>query len=802
MWDIFCAQFGAANIVPIAQFSPDAITDLPPGVVGKVPSIYVSANEIKGFKDWQKGRATAAHIERWKKDSRYGFGVITGKPLPEEIGAGVAICIDVDIEDEEAQKKVNQLIGQAFHEVMFPQRVRDNSPRRAYVLRVITDEPIYKRVLKLEPNKVTGKQEAVEILGLGQQFAAWGVHPSGANIEWLNDGADSLVANIAPPDLRKYALTLDQFNELIDLIAATLPIVTDTTKAARRQRVANAGEIASDDVAVYLDENGWTLDIGSEGQRHIRSPFADEYSNEQGEGDTSVTYFLPGTHGYDQGHFVSLHASDADRTDGDFLNAIGFIADQFETLPALYEPEPGEAVYRGISGCGCLLDNKGYTGNNRVDKIRAEISIALRLPLQFIPPMVIPRYNSKGELTGFTALNHSLNLRFAIERIKKMLMLNQMNYAIELLDANGNIATHSDAQTSSMITNSLAESCIPLDTEKKHFDALAGVNQYHPVYKLLHGREWDGVKRVDSVLACLNAKEPAYATAVIRKTLIAAIAALEEGRIAMKSVPVLYSRENNWFKSAFIKRLFDIIPGAFAEGVSVDPRSKDSLRPAVLAWGVELGELDSMSKVESGLLKAWIPNESDKWRTEHKAFYTEKPRQTVYMGTVNKDDFIKDDTLASRFPVIALAGPVKIDELNEILGWKHTGKTARLVEPEKLIQFWLEVRESFRTGEGYNLDRQLLTLAYSASDDFTDKGSYYEIIAARIDKASSTKEQWPFMRLPDICQELGVSPEKSNLVGKALKKLVAEGITEFKRPKNVALYRFPDNDNLTISEFV
>ncbi|VGQ12999.1 hypothetical protein SB5439_05125 [Klebsiella variicola] len=802
MWDFFAAEFGAANLVPIAQPGEDTISELAAGVVGKVPSIYSGKNKIVGFKDWQTQRVTAANVEKWKNDPRYGFGILLGRPLPLKCGEGVAVCIDVDTENADYQRKIALLIMQSLHREGIARRVRDNSNRAAYVIRIITDQPIHKRVLKLAPNADSGKKEAIEFLGLGQQFVAWGVHPSGAKIEWLNDFADSLVAVETVPDLNQDALTLDAFNQLIDNIAQVLPIISDKTKRARRDGTGNPSDVPDDDVATYLDANGWTLSIGSEGERHIRSPFAAEYSNEQEDGDTSVTYFLPGTHGFEQGHFVSLHASDADRNNGDFLEAIGIIADEFETLPALYEPEPGETVYRGISGKGCILDAKGRYGDNYIDKARAAISQALQLPLMLIPPRVIARRNSKGEIIGFTALNHSENLRFAIERQRRMLMLNEMTYAIELLNADGSNATYSDAQTSSEIVNSLAECSIPLETEKKHFDALAGVNRYHPVARLLHGREWDGVKRVDEVLACVNAKDPVFAAAVLRKTLIAAIAALEEGRVAMKSVPVIFSKANSWFKSAFIKRIFDIIPGAFAEGLSVDPRSKDSLRPAILVWGAELGELDAMSKVESGLLKAWIPAESDQWRTEHKAFFTRKPRQTVYLGTVNKDDFIKDETLASRFPIIELAGPINIDRVNQLLGWRHTGKTAQLVNPEKLLQFWLEVREEFRAGAGYVLDADIQAQSLAISDQFTDKGSYYEILCSKLETAADDREKWPYLRVPDICRVIGVSIEKSSPVGKALKLLLAEGKTDAKKPKNVVQYRFPVADSLTAEEFI
>lgn len=788
-WDRFVDLVGHANVVPIANAGPDTESDLPAGVVGKVPSVFDREGKIVGFKNWQNQRVTASQFARFRDDGRYGFGVITGQPVP---AGGVAVCIDADTEDARLQDVVNDIVCAALGRDIIPQRVRGNSNRRAYVLRVMTEEPIFKTVLKLAPNADTGKQEAIEVLGLGQQFAAWGIHPSGAKIEWLTGAANDFTAEPAIPSWEDLTLSAEQFAQLREQLREQLPVISTTT-AKQRQRQAANDETANDDaVAIFLDENGYTLDIGSEGQRYIRSPFGDEYSTPQDENDTSVCYFLPGTHGYEVGHFVSMHASDAERQDQDWLNAVGFIADQFETLPALIEDSPRSVPYMGISGKGCLLNDKGYTGNRRADKIRAEISQALNLPLRYIPPMVTPRYNNKGELISFAPLNHSLNLRFAVERLGLMLMLNMMTGQIELFKADGTPATNSDAQTSSMIVNSLSECGIPLDTESKHFDALAAINSYHPIYRLFQGREWDGVERVQKVLACVHSKYPTFAQRMIKKTLIAAIAALENGFIEMKTVPVLYSRENNFYKSAFIKRLFSILPNSFMEGLSVDPRSKDSIRPAVCCWGAELGELDSMSKVESGLLKAWIPAAKDKWRVEHKSFYFEKPRQTVYMGTVNKDDFIKDETLASRLPVISLTAPIDIDEVNRLLGWEHDGNAPRLVDAEQLTQFWLEVREMYRAGDIYGVSAEELAEGLEHSKEFVPKSAFEEIASAYIDEfkeADGYKLEW--LRLPEICRVMNINPEKSREMGIALKKLADEGVIQRKTPKNARLYEIP-----------
>ncbi|MCX8985153.1 hypothetical protein [Citrobacter portucalensis] len=81
-WQYFAEQFGTENMLPIAKPSEDVKSDLPAGVIGKVPSRYNQQGEIVGFHKWQEGRATVANLANWSKDSRYGFGIRLGYPTP------------------------------------------------------------------------------------------------------------------------------------------------------------------------------------------------------------------------------------------------------------------------------------------------------------------------------------------------------------------------------------------------------------------------------------------------------------------------------------------------------------------------------------------------------------------------------------------------------------------------------------------------------------------------------------------------------------------------------------------------
>ncbi len=91
--------------------------------------------------------------------------------------------------------------------------------------------------------------------------------------------------------------------------------------------------ISTDRVVQTLQTRGLVKKIESDGRAHIVCPFESEHTTDSGLPDT--TYFPAHTHGYAQGHFHCLHAHCSNRTDQEFEQALGLLADEFENLDAL-----------------------------------------------------------------------------------------------------------------------------------------------------------------------------------------------------------------------------------------------------------------------------------------------------------------------------------------------------------------------------------------------------------------------------------------------------------------------------------
>lgn len=119
----------------------------------------------------------------WTKVARDGRNInIDPRALNTGILCDGLRAIDIDIDDDGIATQVAAIAREHFGEA--PERYRENSPRRLLVYRAENGEPGKKSVTSATMLNDDGKPSKVEILGNGQQFVAYGVHPSGAEMHW------------------------------------------------------------------------------------------------------------------------------------------------------------------------------------------------------------------------------------------------------------------------------------------------------------------------------------------------------------------------------------------------------------------------------------------------------------------------------------------------------------------------------------------------------------------------------------------------------------------------------------------
>ena len=208
-------------------------------------------------------------------------------------------------------------------------------------------------------------------------------------------------------------------------------------------------------------------------------------------------------------------------------------------------------------------------------------------------------------------------------------------------------------------------------------------NRVNPVRDYLESLKWDGTKRTDELFPLyFGAETNNYAREIGRRFLIAAAArVLSPQPVKSDCVPVLEGPQGS-FKSTAVNKLFhpwftDHLP---------DLTTKDAYLQLAGVWCVELGEMDTISRASITKVKAFLSSEVDRYRLPYGRRAIDVPRHNVFVGTVNKDQYLLDETGARRFWPVR-CGIIRVDEL-----------------ARDRDQLWAEAVSQLRAGAAWWLD--------------------------------------------------------------------------------------------------
>ncbi|WP_276850423.1 VapE domain-containing protein [Enterobacter oligotrophicus] len=570
--------------------------------LGKTPSLYNRDRLATGIKDWTEHVVTERDFARWSNEPDYGICVRTGHGW---------LALDCDSKDEDIQADIRKTLVQLLGELP-PRRWRANSNKCLYLLAVEGD--FRKRV-----HRLAGDMGIIELLANGQQFVACGTHESGARIEWDGGLPDE------PP-----VVTADQLETLWQRLADQLPVAVTTEAGGTKMRDRSTFTPgATDETADYLDNNGWTLLDGANGERYIRCPFEDGHST---SGDpTSTVYFPAGTAGFEQGHFKCLHASCAHRDDGDFLNTIGIRNDDFEDLTSteVAEPLPLPAFERDKWGRIEATISNAAKAVVRPDFVDIDIRFD-----QFRDEIMFAQAGS-GQWQAFTDADYA-RLRITMEK-----------------------------RGFKPVGRELIRDVVLLAADEQPFDSAT---------TWLNGLEWDGVPRIESFYHThFGTADTPYTRAVSLYMWTALAGRVLEPGVKADMVPILVGPQGCG-KSSGVEALSPD-PAFFTE-ISFAEKDDDLARKMRGRLVAEIGELRGLNTKELESIKAFVTRTHENWIPKYREFATQFPRRLVFVGTTNEDEFLADKTGNRRWlPVEVSSVDVQAIKRDLLLLWAEARET-------------------------------------------------------------------------------------------------------------------------------
>ena len=257
-------------------------------------------------------------------------------------------------------------------------------------------------------------------------------------------------------------------------------------------------------------------------------------------------------------------------------------------------------------------------------------------------------------------------------------------------------------------------------------NALSIVSNGHHINEVrdyLLGLEWDNVPRINTLLHdYLGALDNEYSAAVMRKSLVAAVARAINGSVKFDNMVILTGPQGIG-KSTLLRELGK---GWFSDSLTTF-EGKEAAELIQGTWINEIGELTAMSRQETNSVKQFLSKTDDIYRAAYGRTTSKYPRRCIFFGTSNEDTFLKDQTGNRRF------WPVEVHAVNPSMNvWKDL--------PGAVDQIWAEAVMYYRLGEPLYMDRHLEQLAIDAQEAHREESPKEGIIREFLER--KVPENW------------------------------------------------------------
>lgn len=215
-------------------------------------------------------------------------------------------------------------------------------------------------------------------------------------------------------------------------------------------------------------------------------------------------------------------------------------------------------------------------------------------------------------------------------------------------------------------------------------------NRINDVKHYLEDLQWDGIRRLDTLLSdYLGAEDTPYTRAVMRKSLCAAVGRAVVGGIKYDYMPI-FTGPQGIGKSTFLA----ILGKKWFSDSLTTFEGKEAAELIQGTWINEVGELSAFTKQETQVIKQFLSKTEDIYRAAYGRRTDKYPRRCVFFGTSNDSEFLKDMTGNRRFwPVDVGMHPAKKSVWQEL--------------PVEVDQIWAEAYAYWAAGEKLFLPKEL-----------------------------------------------------------------------------------------------